>query len=129
MAARKTKRRILIVDDEVSFTWLLKLNLEDTGDYEVAVVNEPMKALHTAQSFLPDLIVLDLVMPGLQGDEVAASIREDTALGKVPIVFLTATETREMAARQEKLIRGNPVFAKPVNVDEVIDFIESELGG
>jgi CheY-like chemotaxis protein len=127
MPEKPRKKRILVIDDEVSFTWLLKLNLEDAGEYEVAVENEPKNAVQTARKFAPDLIVLDLVMPGLQGDAVAASIRQDPGLSGVEIVFLTASETREMLAEHHKLIQGSPVFAKPVNIDEVIDLIESRI--
>ena len=61
------KKRILLVDDEPSITRLLKLNLEQTGDYEVATENVSKAALATAEEFRPDLILLDVMMPDLDG--------------------------------------------------------------
>ena len=58
------KKRILVVDDEPSITRLLKLNLEQTGDYEVATENSPKAAVAAAEEFQPELLLLDVVMPG-----------------------------------------------------------------
>jgi CheY-like chemotaxis protein len=80
------KKRILLVDDEKSFTNLLKLNLEDTGNYEVRVENWAEDALPAAQQFKPDLVLLDIIMPRLPGGNVAAQIKEDPALKDTPIV-------------------------------------------
>ena len=122
---------MLIIDDEVSFTWLLKMNLEDAGDYEVAVVNDPNDAVATARQITPHIIILDLVMPGIQGDEIAWRLREDPDLKNIPIVFLTASETGSGALEAEEerklLLGGHPVFLKPVNVDEVIEFLEDNF--
>ena len=66
------KKRILIVDDEGSITRLLKLNLEQTGDYEVATENVSKAALAAAEAFRPDLMLLDVMMPGLDGGALAS---------------------------------------------------------
>ena len=68
------KKKILLVDDEKSFTSLLKLNLEDTGDYEVHVENWAEDAYPAAQRFKPDLVLLDIIMPRMPGGDVAAQI-------------------------------------------------------
>lgn len=125
-------RKILIIDDEVSFTWLLKMNLEDAGDYDVTVVNDPEDAVATARQIVPHIIILDLVMPGPQGDEIAVRLREDRDLKNVPIVFLTASGTysktdAETNEERGQLLGGHPVFVKPVNVDEVIEFLDDNF--
>lgn len=122
------KKKILLVDDEVSFTWLLQLNLEDAGDYEVSVVNEPETALETARKILPDFIVLDIIMPGVDGIELALQFQKDEQLKDVPTVFLTATEFEPGGVLDNKLIHGNRVIAKPVSVDDVIEIIEGTVG-
>ena len=58
-------RKILLVDDEAGFTELLKMNLERAGGYEVRIENESTKALAAVRSFMPDAILLDVVMPGM----------------------------------------------------------------
>src|SRR5687768_9940814 len=88
------KKKILVVDDEASITRLLKLNLEK-GAYVVRTENEGTKALAAAKDFKPDLILLDVMMPDIDGGDVAAIIQADPLLCAVPIVFLTAAVKKE----------------------------------
>ncbi|VAW19866.1 hypothetical protein MNBD_BACTEROID05-771, partial [hydrothermal vent metagenome] len=89
------RKKILIVDDEKGFTNMLSLNLESTGDYDVCVENEATHAMESVCQFGPDLILLDVVMPNLEGPDVATQIRNNEDFSDVPIVFLTATVTKE----------------------------------
>ena len=122
-----SKPRILIVDDEVSFTKLLKLNLEGSGRYEVRTENWAPKAAATAREFHPDLIFLDVMMPGMDGGEVAAKIREVPSLQKTPIIFLTAAVKKEEVAKTDGRIGGDIYIAKPVEYEEIERCIEAEL--
>ena len=78
------KKRILVIDDEPSITRLLKLNLEQTDHYEVREENDSTRALDAAREFKPDLVISDVMMPEVGGGEVAAQLREDPALRRVP---------------------------------------------
>jgi CheY-like chemotaxis protein len=118
------KKRILIVDDEKSLTTLLKLNLEETGQYEVRVENWPEDAIQAAREFKPDLVLLDIIMPRLPGGNVAAQIDSDPQLAGTPIVFLTAAVRKHQVEENEGIISGRPCLAKPATVDEVIAMIE-----
>ena len=118
------KKRILLVDDEKSFTNLLKLNLEETGNYEVRVENWPEDALGAAQQFKPDLVLLDIIMPRIPGGNVAAQIKEDPALKDTPIVFLTAAVRKQQVDDNEGIICDFPCLAKPATVEMVIETIE-----
>lgn len=69
-------KRILMIDDEVAFTNLVKVNLERTGRYEVRVENRPLCALAAALEFKPDAILLDVVMPELDGGQILAADRK-----------------------------------------------------
>ncbi len=118
------KKRILIIDDEENFTKLMKLNLEQTKQYEVRVENKGAKGLETAQLFNPDLILLDIIMPDLEGSEVASQIKNDEKTKDIPIVFLTAAVKKEEVNSSGGIIGGNPFIAKPVSTQELIDCIE-----
>ena len=118
------KKRILLVDDEKSLTTLLKLNLEDTGNYEVRAENWPEDAITAAREFKPDLILLDIIMPRLPGGNIAALIDEDPELKGTPIVFLTAAVRRHQVEDNDGIICDHPCLAKPASLDEVIAMIE-----
>jgi CheY-like chemotaxis protein len=118
------KKRILLVDDEPSFTRLMKLNLECNGAYEVKVENDGARALAAARSFRPDLILLDVIMPDVDGGQVASELRSDPTLEQVPIVFLTAIVSKNEVVEQGDLIAGQTFLAKPVTVADVIRTIE-----
>jgi CheY-like chemotaxis protein len=121
------KKRVLLVDDEKSFTNLLKLNLEDTGQYEVRVENWPEDAIGAARDFKPDIILLDIIMPRLPGGNVAALIKEDPALKSTPIVFLTAAVRKHQVEENDGIICDHPCLAKPATVEMVIDMIEKHV--
>jgi two-component system OmpR family response regulator len=121
-------KHILIVDDQPGVTKLLKLNLEQTGNYVVRTENHPTMALAAAEEFRPDLILLDVMMPVLDGGNLAASFQENPGMKNVPIVFLTAAVTREEVRNRRGLIGGLPFLAKPVSLREVLDCLERHLG-
>ena len=121
------KKRILIIDDETSFTSLLKLNLEDTGAYDVRVENSGKRGLAAAREFKPNLILLDVVMPDMDGGDVAAQIKADPKVGKIPIVFLTASVMREEVDSEGGFIAGHPFIAKPVGIKELVDCIDKNI--
>ena len=118
------KKRVLLVDDEKSFTNLLKLNLEDTGRYEVRVENWAEDAYRAALEFRPNIILLDIIMPRLPGGNVAAQIKGDPELKDTPIVFLTAAVRKHQVEENDGIICDLPCLAKPVPVEDVIAAIE-----
>jgi CheY-like chemotaxis protein len=121
MKDRKTK--ILLVDDEESFTKLTQLTLTD---YDICVENNSTRALERARVFKPDLILLDVMMPNLDGGDVAAQMRADPDLKEVPIVFLTALVTQKESARRP-VMGGYPFIAKPVTPEKLAENIEKFL--
>lgn len=121
------RKRILIIDDEADFTQLVKLNLEETGNYEVRTENRGSLGLEAAREYKPDLILLDIIMPDMEGSEVASRIKEDESVKEVPIVFITAALTKEETDSKFGMIGGRPFIAKPVGVDELIGCIEKNI--
>jgi CheY-like chemotaxis protein len=123
-----SKKRILVVDDEPSITRLLKLNLEQTHLYEVREENRSAHALDAARQFEPDLVISDVMMPEVGGGEFAAQLREDPALRRVPVIFLTAAVRKEELGGPEAVIAGRLYIAKPLNVKSLLAAIERILG-
>jgi CheY-like chemotaxis protein len=123
------KKRILVVDDQIRDTRLLKIFLERTNEYEVREENDAREALATAAEFQPHLILLDVMMPGMDGGELAACFQADPRWKPVPIVFLTAAITKGEVEAGRGLVGGYPFLAKPVVLSEVLACLKHHLGG
>jgi DNA-binding response OmpR family regulator len=89
LSPRKGKRRVLVVDDEKDLVELITYNLGRNG-FDVMTAYNGNDALELAQREVPDLVVLDLMLPGIDGTEVARRLRADARTAAVPIVMLTA---------------------------------------
>jgi DNA-binding response OmpR family regulator len=122
------KKKILIIDDEESFTRLVKLNLESTGRFEVRIENKGELGFDAAKTFHPDLILLDIVMPDMEGSEVATKIKQDESVKNTPIVFLTCLVRKEEEGGTCSIKGGYPFIAKPVNLKELINCIDKIIG-
>ena len=120
-------KRILLVDDEPQLTKLLKMNLDDSGVYDVATANDGPQALAQVAACRPDLIVLDVLMPGMDGGEVAARLRAAPATCNIPIIFLTAVVSRNEVRSNGGQLSGAPCLAKPVNMEELLQYIATAL--
>ena len=121
-----SKKRVLIVDDESGFTRLVKLTLERTGKYEVREENDGSKAWLVAREFKPAIVFLDIVMPKMDGGEVAQQIQSDPTLANIPIVFLTAIVSQQ---ESQKSLGGFPFLSKPVSIEAITRCIETQTGG
>jgi len=121
------KRKILIVDDEQGFSEMVKLNLESTNRYDVKIEIDSSNALMAARQYLPDLILLDVIMAKMEGPDVASAIRKDPALKEIPTVFLTATVTEKEVDEGNGMIGGHPFVAKPSSLETLLDAIEKNI--
>jgi CheY-like chemotaxis protein len=122
------KKRILLVDDDSNITFLLRGIFERAREYDVRVVNVSARAVGVAKDFRPDLIILDVAMPGMDGGELASRLAEIPSLKSVPIIFLTASVTREEVSERDGLIGGLPFLAKPVDPAELLSCVRKRLG-
>jgi two-component system, OmpR family, response regulator len=123
------KKRILAVDDQARNTRLVKLYLEQTNNYVVKEENDAKSALSTAEQFQPDLILLDVMMPGMDGGELAACFKASPKLKTVPIVFLTAVVTKAEVEDGRGQVGGAFFLAKPVVLTEMAACLKHHLGG
>lgn len=86
----KDKKVIMLVDDNPDLLYSIKKGLESLGDYEVVTVESGRKCLQLLKNIKPDLVLLDIMMPGMDGWDVCAKIKNDKKTENIPIVFLTA---------------------------------------
>jgi CheY-like chemotaxis protein len=121
------KKRILVVDDRASDSGLVKLYLERTNDYVVREENNARAALATAEQFRPQLILLDVMMPGMDGGALAACFQASPKLKGVPIVFLTALVTKGEVAAGGGRVGSYPFLAKPIVLSELSDCVRQHL--
>jgi CheY-like chemotaxis protein len=120
------KPRILIVDNNSQFARRARLVLDQSGRYVACSVIDPRRALETARSFKPDLVILDLIMPQEDGPEVAAQLEADWALHGVPIVFLTSLITAE-EAEDGRRAYGHRILPKPTSTSQLFKLVEQNL--
>src|SRR3954467_12000876 len=122
------KKRILLLDDEPDFANVMKMTLELTGQYEVRTAVRSATFLTVAQDFRPDLILLDCMMPGLDGGEVAAALQADPVLKDTPFMFFTATADHP-EQRESRCYEGVQTFLpKTMELADLMRFIDAKLG-
>jgi DNA-binding response OmpR family regulator len=109
-----SKRRVLIVDDDVNLSRLSGMILENSGQYEVMILNESSRALSAALQFRPAVMLLDVDMPGKSGGDLAREAALDSRLREIPILFLTGLVSREEAGEGALESGGMKFLAKPV---------------
>lgn len=122
-------KRILIIDDEQPFSEMLKLNLEQVGKYVAHEENDARRSLATARQFGPDLVLLDVMMPDMDGGDVAAMLATDAEFRDVPIIFLTALVSREEVPSGGMTNRAHRMLPKSTPIESLIKIIEMELAG
>ena len=122
---KEQQKRIFIVDDEAAITRLLKANLEETSLYVVHVENVANRALAAAEEFSPDLVLMDVMMPGTEGGDLVNCFQSNRKLKDVPVVFLTAAVRREEVSAHGGRIGGLHFLAKPVEISEVLDCLQT----
>ncbi|MGD9015289.1 MAG: response regulator [Candidatus Omnitrophota bacterium] len=117
------KKKVLIIDDEENFCKLVKKNIEQTGEFEVHIATNGDDGIKLARGLKPNLILLDIVMPGMDGADVVSLIKNDESIKDTPIVFLTAIAREGEAASR----REYSLLSKTVTVGELIACIKKNL--
>jgi len=89
------EKKILIIDDEEDFCYFVKKNLEAISDYEIIIATKGKKGMQIARKEKPDLILLDIMMPGIDGFEVLKRLKRNEKTENIPIIMLTAKDEDE----------------------------------
>lgn len=115
--------RILIVDDDANLLALIRVLLNKMGSFDTFIEHRSFAALATARAFCPDLILLDVEMPGKDGGDIAAELGMDPILSKVPIVFLTSLISQNEAGMRN----GTRFLSKPVSPQVLLQTVREAL--
>ena len=122
----ESKKKILLIDDEENFCFLVKQNLEDTGDFIVETISDPDKGIKLAHKIVPDAILLDITMPKKSGLQVLEILKQNLKTMAIPIIMLTAHSDSDTKLKASYLY-GDDYLVKPVSyevlkakIDEVI---------
>jgi len=118
-------RKILIIEDEVALSRMLQLRLE-ANNFQVIAATDGQKGLNMAREEAPDLIILDIMLPSLNGHQILRMLKFDGRYKEIPIIVLTAKGLEE----DKKLgldLGADAYFAKPFDSDKLIDKIRELL--
>jgi DNA-binding response OmpR family regulator len=108
---------ILIVDDEINVLNTLETQLREAG-YTVFSATNGNEGLKKCKFYKPDAVILDIFMPGMQGNRVAEAISEDPQTARIPIIFVTSLLTKKEVP-QDNLLGGRYFIAKPFKFEEL----------
>ena len=121
MTAAGFMKRILVVDDEEDLLKMLRSRLT-SHSYAVLTAKDGREGLSVAKSWKPDLIVLDILMPEMDGTQMSAALKEDPNTQDIPILFLTVLQTASQPQANQP--SPNVVLAKPFSAAELLEKVE-----
>ena len=113
--------KVLVVDDEPEITDIVQTFLTESG-YKVDVLNNPRDAVTKAKQFKPDVILLDIMMPGADGYTVCQWIKSEADLAHVPVIFLTGKDRNDDQGRSFKA-GGDMFIKKPFSCERLLEIV------
>jgi len=121
-------KKIVIVDDDQDYARILKTYLQRYGIYEIHVELRGQDVLNLVAQIQPDLVVMDVCMPELSGDEIAERMTHEPRTKDVPVLFLTSIVKPEEIRSSGRFIGGYPFISKAESIERVVDTIREYLG-
>ena len=122
----KAKPCVLVIDDDEAVAWAIAGRLGP--DFRVVGLSDPVQAVETARAEQPGVILCDINMPGLQGDEVAFALSQDARTAGVPLIYLTALVGPEEAPDLEGVFGEYPTLSKSASTEELREAVTIALG-
>ena len=120
------QKKILIVDDQKDVLKVLDKRLSGAG-YSVIKAESGKDALLLAKAERPDLIILDIIMPEMDGAETAAVLKRDPQTKDIPVIFLTCLFTEKEEQKEGHVVGGKYFIAKPYNPNEMLEIVDRFL--
>jgi len=120
--------KVLIIDDEIDFCYFVKKNLMQYDLFKVVIATDGKTGIKLAEQESPDIILLDLFMPDMPGEDVAIALGENDATANIPILYVTAlVSTDDMAGQNDNKIGHHYILPKPVRTKKLIKTIMTVL--
>ncbi|MCB2231343.1 response regulator [bacterium] len=113
--------RVLVVDDEPEITDIVETFLTESG-YAVSVENAPQNAINTIRQFKPDLVLLDIMMPQVDGYSICNELKKDPTLSHIPVIFLTGKDRNDDMGRSFK-VGGDMFIKKPFSCERLLEIV------
>lgn len=120
------KRRVLIVDDEPSIAKILRKQMEVAG-FDVSVAVDGEEGLAKIRDGRPELVILDVMLPKMNGHQVCSTVKQDPELKVIPILMLTAKAQRQ-DQEEAKTCGAEAYLTKPFQLDELLEKVRGLLG-
>ncbi len=120
-------KTILIIDDERDILNSLSAFLRRNG-YGVSSADTGQEGLVLAKKERPDLIILDLMLPDIDGSDVAVELMQDSNTRDIPVIFLTSVLTKTEQAKLGETIGNRCIVAKPCKSEEILELIKKRIG-
>jgi len=120
-------QKILIVDDETNIVVPLQFLMEQNG-YQVMVAASGDEAIETIAKFIPDLILLDIMLPGIDGYEICQKVRENPEWQNIKVVFLSAMG-RDMDIAKGMALAADAYIKKPFSISDIVEKVRDLLKG
>lgn len=121
----KNLKKVLIIDDEVFFCRAIKKHLESKDEFQVLTATRGDEGISLARDEQPDVILLDIMMPGMSGTEVTDRLLADPVTRSIPIIYVTAIVNEDDIQRGAGIAGGKSLIAKPVKIDELVEKINA----
>jgi CheY-like chemotaxis protein len=122
----KAKPCVLVIDDDEAVAWAIAGRLGQ--DFRVVGLSAPAAAVARAREEQPDVILCDINMPGMPGDDVAFALSQDPATADIPLIYLTALVEPEEASELEGVFGDHPTVSKSATTAELRGIIARALG-
>ena len=121
------KKKLLLIDDDHALGRMLKLKLEKAGKLDVTYSPDGHRIVELARELKPDLIVLDIDMPGTDGGDARTALQESPDTEGIPVLFLSSLVAPEDVAASGGVIGGHEMASKRTEVSDLIARVESML--
>ena len=124
-------RKVLLVDDDVELCEAIKVLLE-SKDYEVVMAHNGKEGLERVRAEHPDLVILDVMMPEMNGYDVCVVLKADPKLKRIPVILLTGVDQAVFQTTYSQqmglMTEADDYIAKPVEPDELVKRVQDFLG-
>jgi len=120
-------KKILLVDDEKDFLLIIGEVLNEAG-FQVVTATNGIETFRSVREERPDLVILDIVLPDIDGETIYMKLKEDPATNAIPVIFVSGVFSKEEAKRERHFLHDKNFLVKPFNREELLSKVNETLG-